>query len=111
MDRDRLKSSLPQSVRRLVKKSVHSVLGGVGLLVVHQSDAVAALHEDPTTPSDAEVNARVEAALPETQGALLLDLVRKDPVTGEQIVGHYSHASHASHYSHQSHYSHYSSRP
>lgn len=100
------------------KEKVAAQVGATALEIAEKcaisAAGVAALMVAGVMPAEASVapQAIIQAATPVTappdEGAILLNIVTRDPATGEMIAGHHSHASHASH---ESHASHYSSRP
>lgn len=105
MDRDKIKAQLGSTAIDIAEKCVAGALAVAGVVTIATSaDAAPAT----ATGTSAASVATLSAVVPNADGAILLDIVQRDPLTGEMVAQHYSHASHASHSSHSSHYS---SRP
>jgi hypothetical protein len=105
MDKDKLKTRISSIALNIAEKCAVGAAGTAALVASGLNTAEASVPSKPM----AQVGEPVTVARI-TDGAILLDIVQRDPVTGEMVARHYSHASHASHSSHSSHTSHYSSR-
>lgn len=90
--RDLLKSRIPLSLLTVSAACAGAVAPVADAQAKSVAEPVVSLGQ---SPAESQIQA----------GAILLDVVRRDPLTGEMVAGHYSHASHASHASHSSHYS------
>lgn len=102
---EKQKKLLSVSLLGISEKCAKCALVVAGVTVAtHMVEASAAI---PTEgPGATQVSAaKAVTAAPSAEGAILLNILRRDPVSGEMVAGHHSHASHASHDSHASHYS------
>lgn len=101
MDKDRFKRLLPRTALAITEKCMAGalVVAGVAGVAATDASAVTTQTQDISRLETTQAQARQSTSL---EGAILLDIVRENPATGEQIAQHYSHASHASHASHYS---------
>ncbi|WP_141400549.1 hypothetical protein [Magnetospirillum sp. 15-1] len=99
MGKDKMKSQLSSTALDIAEKCVVGALVAAGVAVV-ATDANAS--SSTPTESATVATSSVLAVAPSSEGAILLDIVRRDPATGVMVADHYSHSSHASHSSHYS---------
>lgn len=103
MDKDKMKAQLSTTALGIAEKCVVGALAATGITTMVATDANATT--SALTEAAVAAASSVIAAAPSSEGAILLDIMRRDPATGVMVADHYSHASHASHESHSSHYS------
>lgn len=106
MDKDKLKGQLPHSLLSVSEKCIAGAIALVGIAAGGQTASAAVTSVDMSTTTQVSPNTPAPANM--SSGAILLSVMQRDPMTGEEVAAHYSHASHSSHASHASHYS---SRP
>ncbi|WP_127079661.1 hypothetical protein [Rhodomicrobium lacus] len=100
---EKQKSPLTITAIRIVERCVAGALAVVGASTISsEADAKTVVPTSEPTPI---IGSKLIAEAPSAEGAILLNLVHRDPATGELVADHYSHASHSSHASHHSHYS------
>lgn len=99
MGMDKMKSQLSSTALDIAEKCILGALAATGVAAI-ATDANAS--SSTPTESATAATSSVLAAAPSSEGAILLDIMRRDPATGVMVATHHSHASHASHVSHYS---------